>query len=251
MKAIFRRTPDRQADDYTASHVGRGTDYDHNFDLLAVRALLTELESQAIAKLLENVSVDRVLDIACGTGRITSLLSDVFPGAQITGVDVSRSMLDVARTRVLSAEFTHCDIKDLHREVPDGSIDLVSAFRFFPNADQALRDEGFKAVARAVRPGGHLLLNNHRNFWSPSYVVRRTRGSAAPGALNRELLQPLRERGFHVVKSHSLGVLPHSDSHVYGFSDSIAERIESYNLNRLSRRHRLGTNTIWLLKRSG
>ena len=72
-----------------------------------------------------------------------------------------------------AARFACVDLRQLLETVPAGSVDLATAFRFFPNADPALRAAGVEAMSAVVRPGGFVLLNNHRNFWSPSYLVRR------------------------------------------------------------------------------
>ncbi len=39
----------------------------------------------------------RILEIGCGTGKNLAALSRTFPGAEITGVDLSHEMLDIAR----------------------------------------------------------------------------------------------------------------------------------------------------------
>ena len=121
-------------------------------------------------------------------------------------------MLAVARERVPGVIFVGSDGRELGSVVPDASMDLVTAFRFFPNADPALRRSVTEAIAAVVRPGGHVLFNNHRNFWSSSYLARRLRrASPAPGARNADLVGPFLEQGFTVVARHSLGVLPQSD----------------------------------------
>lgn len=42
--------------------------------------------------------VDSVLDLACGTGILTRLISDTYPNAKIIGVDIMQNYLDVAKT---------------------------------------------------------------------------------------------------------------------------------------------------------
>jgi len=44
-----------------------------------------------------------ILDMGCGTGFYTSLLSNDYPGARIVAMDPSESMLDIARRRPLSS----------------------------------------------------------------------------------------------------------------------------------------------------
>ena len=150
-----------------------------------------------------------------------------------------------------SARFLELDLRGLADAVPNGSVDLVTAFRFFPNADAALREDAVTAIDAALRPGGHLVLNNHRNFWSSSYVARRARsGSEAPGSTNAEIVRPFLARGYTIEARRSLGVVPQADDRAYGLSVRTAERIERLNARRFSAHHTAGTNTIWMLRRA-
>lgn len=246
--ALARRVPD-QTQNYTESHVGRGADYDDGFASLPVRSLMWEMEQEVLHDLVARTGARSVLDFACGTGRITEVLARELPDADVVGVDVAASMLAVAQTRVPTARFLNADGTDLGALVPDGTVDLVSAFRFFPNADPPLRAAATAAITTAVRPGGFVVLNNHRNFWSSSYVARRLRpGADAPGALNSQVVDPFLERGFTVVERRSLGVLPQSDERMYVGPQRLALRLER-RLRRLARSHTAGTNTIWLLRK--
>ena len=252
MKSAFRRRPDALPGNYTESHQGRGVDYDESFEELPLRSLMWRLEQTVLAELLAGLGAHSVLDFACGTGRITDLLASELPSARVVGVDVAESMLAVARERVPGATFVRSDGRDLRGVAGDGTIDLVTAFRFFPNADPGLRVSAADAIAAAVRPGGHVLINNHRNFWSPSYLARRLRSSSpAEGARNAEMVDPFLARGFTVVGRRSLGVLPQSDERLYLLPDGLAPAVEGFNQRRLSHRHTLGTNTIWLMRKDG
>lgn len=246
---ILRRSPDQITTDYTSSHAGRGADYDDNFDRLPFRRMLWELEQTALTRLLTSTAARLVVDVACGTGRIAEVVARVLPDADVLGVDVAESMLERARRRVPTAQFVRGDVRRLVELVPEGSVDLVTAFRFFANADGPLRTEAMNAIADVVRPGGFLLLNNHRNFWSPSYVARRARSGTAPGARNGDILHPLQRLGFHVIDRRSLGIAPHTDGRAYVLSLSMAAAVERTNLRLLSGRHSLGTDTLWLLQR--
>lgn len=249
MSSLFRRVPD-PTENYTASHQGRGVDYDEGFETLPLRTLMWRLEQQVLREFIGKLDLRTVLDFACGTGRITEFLASELSDADVRGIDVAESMLGVARERVPTATFAHSDGRDLASTYPPCSFDLVTAFRFFPNADPVLRADSVAAIAAVLAPGGHLIFNNHRNFWSPSYLARRLRRSApAEGARNSDLLQPWLDLGFSVVARRSMGVLPQSDEHLYLLSDRVADRVETAIARRTGRRHSAGTNTIWLLRK--
>ena len=78
-----------------------------------------------LAEFLGDVSGRRMLDMATGTGRAALALAK--RGAIVTGVDASREMLSVARTRAadagLSIEFAEGDAHAL--AFPDRAFDAV------------------------------------------------------------------------------------------------------------------------------
>ncbi len=44
-----------------------------------------------------NQNIQKVMELACGTGEVSTLLTDA--GYQVTGVDLSREMLDIAKEK--------------------------------------------------------------------------------------------------------------------------------------------------------
>lgn len=97
----------------------------------------------------------RVLDLGCGTGEPSArTLSQA--GHDVVGVDVSATMLAVARERLPDAELHHLDIRDFHAE--PGSFDAALAFfclLMIPPADIA---EMLTRIAGWLRPGGYFQL---------------------------------------------------------------------------------------------
>jgi ubiquinone/menaquinone biosynthesis C-methylase UbiE len=94
-------------------------------------------EKEAVLDALSPVEDQRVLEIACGTGRFTVMLAD--RGAEIVGMDISDAMLGEAREKARAAdlmdhlEFTRGDAARL--PFPDDHFDAVFAMRFFHLAD--------------------------------------------------------------------------------------------------------------------
>jgi SAM-dependent methyltransferase len=130
----------------------------------------TEAECDFLDEVLQLDGSSRVLDIPCGNGRHSLELAA--RGCHVTGVDLSRPMLDVARQRAkalgLPLELLHSDMRAIDFECRfDAAINFWGSFGYFDaKGDQAL----VRAVACALRPAGRFLIDTQvfecilRNF---------------------------------------------------------------------------------------
>ncbi len=100
----------------------------------------------------------RVLDVACGTGFLTAHL-----GSEVTGLDQSEAMLEVARGCVPWAEFVCGDA--LRMPFADHSFDRVFASFFYGLLP--LEDRG-RFLDEARRVGEELILVEPTPEWVPS-----------------------------------------------------------------------------------
>lgn len=116
---------------------------------------LITVEQPVVWELLDTFPPGRALDAACGTGRHAAHLAG--RGHEVTGVDSSPEMLDLARARVpRDVRLLDGDLMDL--PVDDHEFDLaVCALALGHCAD--LRAP-IAELARAVRPGGALVLSD-------------------------------------------------------------------------------------------
>jgi len=96
--------------------------------------LIDQREKEAVLSALGPIEEGhRVLEVACGTGRFTTMLAD--RGADIVGIDISREMLEQGREKTANAglsdtvEFVRGDASRL--PFPDDHFDSVVAMRFF------------------------------------------------------------------------------------------------------------------------
>jgi tRNA (cmo5U34)-methyltransferase len=95
----------------------------------------------------------RVLDLGAGTGLLSALVADAFPGVRIDLLDGSEAMLSEARDR-LGAAAGEVHVADMAAELPSGPYDaLVSALAIHHLEDGDKRAL-FARVRRALRPGG-------------------------------------------------------------------------------------------------
>ncbi len=130
----------------------------HGADWDEMRAL--NLPGRAIeAALLEALPdrVARLLDIGCGTGGLLELLAPRIEEG--LGVDASRDMLALARTRLAERGLSHIAVRqaDMYRlPLPDGGFDAVTLQMVLHYAEDPA--VALAEAARVLRPGGALLI---------------------------------------------------------------------------------------------
>jgi SAM-dependent methyltransferase len=202
---------------YTSSHQGRGRDYHQTFatEVNPYRAMHWRLEQRALDGILrDHLASANVayLDFACGTGRILGHLYRHVASA--TGVDVSPSMMEVARevapeAELIQADLTQSDVLGQRR------FNLITAFRFFPNAEPELRLSVLRVLARHLATPGVLVFNNHKNRNSLPRRVSRFLGREAPGPTmtHREVKALVTDAGLDIRQVIPLASLPFSENH--------------------------------------
>jgi ubiquinone/menaquinone biosynthesis C-methylase UbiE len=97
----------------------------------------------------------KMLDVGCGTGE--QLLLYRRPGCQLYGVDVSPSMLAVAR-RKLGPSVTLQPGDAAHMSFPDGTFDLVTCVLSLHEMAMEARPLVLRECRRVTRQGGSILL---------------------------------------------------------------------------------------------
>jgi SAM-dependent methyltransferase len=106
--------------------------------------------------------VHRLLEPACGTGRLVTELA--VRGYQLVGLDLSKPSLRYLRRRFarrkLEAEVLRADMSDFELSEPvDAAYSTFDGFRHLLTEEAALNH--LRAVARSLRPGGIYLLGFH------------------------------------------------------------------------------------------
>jgi demethylmenaquinone methyltransferase/2-methoxy-6-polyprenyl-1,4-benzoquinol methylase len=97
-----------------------------------------------------------ILDIGCGTGELARLARRRFPQAAVTGLDLTRAMLEIAQLRSgRSASGRWVEGSALSLPFPSGRFDAVlSAFLLRNLPDLGA---GFREMRRMLAPSGSLL----------------------------------------------------------------------------------------------
>jgi ubiquinone/menaquinone biosynthesis C-methylase UbiE len=101
----------------------------------------------------------RILELAAGTGVLTSNLLATAPSAEVTATDLNEAMVVFGSARAPGAVWRQADAQRL--PFPDGVFDLVVCqfgVMFFPD-----RVAAFTEVRRVLAPGGRFLFNT----WGP------------------------------------------------------------------------------------
>jgi SAM-dependent methyltransferase len=119
---------------------------------------------------------ERVLDMACGTGRHSHELAR--RGFEVVGVDISPDLLAIAEADAeaesLNASFLAADLRELDF---DQEFDLVlnlndGAIGYFETEEENHRT--FEVIAAALRPGGGNLLQLPNVLYAETHLPQKT-----------------------------------------------------------------------------
>jgi tRNA (cmo5U34)-methyltransferase len=126
-----------------------------------VRAEIPRYEhlQESIAAATVDISGASVLDLGTGTGETLAGVLALHPSARAVGVDVSGSMLDIARARLQERDVTF-GMADLLDPLPPGPFDLVVSALAIHHLDGPGKAELFSRVASVLRPGGRFVLGD-------------------------------------------------------------------------------------------
>lgn len=100
-----------------------------------------------------------LLDLGCGSGEHTRLLAQ--KGVQCTGIEIARSLVQYARKHArlarVNVDYVCMDMRHIaYREQFDCCTMISGTFGFFSDTQNRLL---LRKIARALRPGGKLLLD--------------------------------------------------------------------------------------------
>lgn len=99
----------------------------------------------------------KILDVACGTGALEEMLLQDHPGLDITGIDFSKKMLEVAGRKLSRHPNVHfVNALSFKLPFPEESFDQIicaNAFHFFDNPIESILE-----MKRVLRGSGHLVI---------------------------------------------------------------------------------------------
>lgn len=128
----------------------------------------------------------QVVDIGCGPGNSTELLSKRWPEARITGIDTSADMLRQARERLPQHQFLEANISHW---APQPGTDVLFANAIFQWVPDHLAQ--LKRLVSKLPEGGVLAVQMPDNLDEPSHVLMREVAR----------LEPFREQLSHAAEA--------------------------------------------------
>lgn len=108
----------------------------------------------------------KVVDLGCGAGFLTSALA--LAGHSVTGVDLSKGSLEIARMGARGHSVTYLEADAAATPLPSHSFDVVCAMDLLEhvtNPKQVIQE-----AARLLRPGGLFFFHTFNRTWM-SYLL--------------------------------------------------------------------------------
>lgn len=164
--------------DYRDSHrdEGKGAQYEEYYKTDRWNVLLWRREQEILDEIFDRWHVavhPAILDFACGTGRVSEYL--ISKTDSFMGIDISDTMLSEARRKMPGVEFILGDIVEDRQLLEGRRFDMITAFRFFVNAQPSLRNAVLRRLSGMLMADGRLVFNVHHHLGSP--YVRLVRWS--------------------------------------------------------------------------
>lgn len=164
---------------------GMANSYDAWYET-ALGRMYDALEKKAVGKALAGfTNGKRLLEVGCGTGHWSTFFAT--QGFAVTGVDISREMITVARGKdIANASFEVADAHALPFE--DGAFDVTAAvttLEFVRDAEAVLGE-----MARCTRCPGGVMLVGALNVLAG--INRRRKAAARPPYKDARLFSPRR-----------------------------------------------------------
>jgi 2-polyprenyl-6-hydroxyphenyl methylase/3-demethylubiquinone-9 3-methyltransferase len=192
---------------------------------------LHELNPVRLAYVLgfQPLSGRRVLDVGCGGGLLTEAMAA--EGGQVTGIDLSEQLIDIARLHLLEsglqADYRMISAEAMAAEQPAGfdAVTCMEMLEHVPDPQAILQ-----ACFDVLKPGGRLFLS----------TINRTPAAFALAVVGAEYLARLLPKGTHDYRSF---IKPSELAAALRQSGFQLEDVSGLHYNPITRRASIGSNT--------
>jgi SAM-dependent methyltransferase len=153
--------------------------YETAFDGMSAEMAWTERTGSEIDRaltMLRPEGGERILDLACGTGRHS--LELVRRGFSVVGVEIGQELVDIARKDAegqgLEAEFVQGDLRELdYADEFDIVLNLNDGAVGYIETDEE-NHRTFEVISRALKPGGQNLVQVPNVLYARSHLPQRS-----------------------------------------------------------------------------
>jgi SAM-dependent methyltransferase len=162
----------------------------------------------------------RLLDFACGTGRVLSFVENL--ADESIGLDISAEMLSLAAAKCRRSTLIEGNLAE-NLSLVTGSFDVVTMFRFILNAGPELSSTILGILHPMLLAGrGRLICNVHgnsrslRRFAIATHRLRHPARSLQPAEpppmleqmSPRQIKDLFRKTGYRIISSYGFGLFP-------------------------------------------
>jgi ubiquinone/menaquinone biosynthesis C-methylase UbiE len=139
-----------------------------------VQAAFRDIFPPLVEDLLNDIAgIRRGLDVGCGPGQFTTLIAERLPGAQMWGIDLAPTMIELARRHAAAssaATRVHFEVADVaHLPFADAQFDAVlssGSIKHWPDQPAALRE-----IHRVLTPGGRAFIGEMNRLATPRAIA--------------------------------------------------------------------------------
>jgi ubiquinone/menaquinone biosynthesis C-methylase UbiE len=143
-----------------------------------VQAAFREIFPPLVEDLLGEVQdVKRALDVGCGPGQFTVMIAERLPTAEVWGIDLAPTMIELARRHASespAAKRLHFEVADVARlPFPDAHFDAVissGSIKHWPDPVAGLRE-----IHRVLAPGGRAFIGEMNRVAPPQAIAKHRR----------------------------------------------------------------------------
>ncbi len=170
-----------------------------------------------VAESAPHEAYGKILDKGCSSGHFTQALTESYPDAKITGVDLSARMLEHAY-RTANDSGWDWDLHQVPAEstgLPNDTFDLVASYILFHELPAAAISAVLEEAYRVLAPGGDLLMSDVTRYADLGPLEKWRADSAARlggepywrESANLDLAQLAKNAGFEDVRAER--IYPH------------------------------------------
>jgi len=141
---------------------------DYDTDSKSNIAIITG--EKIILPTLKPQKTDKILDIGCGTGRVTRLISK--KAKKVIGIDFSNEMIEIAKEKSKDIKNIEYQKVDITKKLPfkNNSFDKITAILVINHIKNA--NQLFKEIHRVLKKGGTLLIDDFNTEFKKPFKSR-------------------------------------------------------------------------------